>query len=194
MEFVIKFIGRFGDATCGRTNGCSTMTMRQPMPPSWLDGFWAITIWLWCHILPTRPKLHPATFSYFQNWKWNLRGEDLVRWRKFQQSRSSSCTRYEKMMSRNVSKTGSAAGIVVKPQNGTTLKVMPSPNVKVKPFCVLSNQSRNLLTTPRSVCSMQQTYLHTSCSTAGLIPSPSCSQWISYLAETSSTVSLAKSI
>jgi len=58
----------------GRTiHGCSTMTMRQPMLPSWLYGFWLITTWLWCHILPTRLTLHPATFSYFQNWKWSLR-------------------------------------------------------------------------------------------------------------------------
>ena len=35
----------------------------------------------------------------------------------------------EKMTSRNASKTGSAAGIVVKPQKGTTLKVMPAPNL-----------------------------------------------------------------
>jgi len=35
---------------------------------------------------------------------------------------------YEKMTSRNASKTGSAAGIVVKPQKGTTLKVTPAPN------------------------------------------------------------------
>jgi len=53
------------------------------------------------------------------------------------------------MISRNASKTGSAAGIVVKPQKGTTLKVMPAPNVEVKPFCVLSHQSGNLLTNPR---------------------------------------------
>ena len=33
------------------------------------------------------------------------------------------------MTSKNASKTGSAAGIVVKPQKGTTLKVMPAPNV-----------------------------------------------------------------
>ena len=46
----------------GTTHGCSTMTMSQPMLPSWLDGFWPITTWLWCHILPTRPTLHPATF------------------------------------------------------------------------------------------------------------------------------------
>ena len=31
--------------------------------------------------------------------------------------------------SKNASKTGSAAGIVVKPQKGTNLKVMPVPNV-----------------------------------------------------------------
>jgi len=49
----------------GTAHGCSTMTMRQPMLPSWLDGFWPITTWLWCQILPTRPTLHPATFSYF---------------------------------------------------------------------------------------------------------------------------------
>ena len=34
-----------------------------------------------------------------------------------------------KMTSRNASDTGSAAGIVVKPQKGTILNVMPSPNV-----------------------------------------------------------------
>ena len=51
----------------GTTHGYSTMTIRQPMLPSWLDGFWPITTWLWCHILPTRLTLHPATFSYFQN-------------------------------------------------------------------------------------------------------------------------------
>ena len=112
----------------GTTHGCSTMTMRQPMLPSWLEGFWTITTWLWCHILPTRPTLHPATFSYFQNWKWSLRGEDFGQ-RKFKQSRRPSWTRYEKMTSKNASKTGSAAGIVVKPQKGTTLKVMLAPNV-----------------------------------------------------------------
>ena len=53
------------------------------------------------------------------------------------------------MTSKNASKTGSAAGIVVKPQKRTTLKVMPAPNVEGKPFCVLSHQSGNLLTTPR---------------------------------------------
>jgi len=106
----------------GTTHGCSTMTMRQPMLPSWLDGFWPITTWLWCHILPNRPTLHPATFSYIQNWKWSLRAEDIRRWRKFKQNRRPSCARYEKMNSRNASKTGSAAGIVVKPQMGTTFK------------------------------------------------------------------------
>ena len=54
------------------------------------------------------------------------------------------------MTSKNDSKTGSAAEIVVKPQKGTTLKVMPAPNVLGKPFCVLSHQSGNLLTTPRT--------------------------------------------
>ena len=73
------------------THDCSTMTMRQPMLPSWLERFWLIT-WLWCHILPTRPTLHPATFSYFQNWKWSLRGEDFRRWRKFKQSHRPSWT------------------------------------------------------------------------------------------------------
>ena len=43
--------------------------------------FWRITTWLWCHILPTSPTLHTATFSYFQNSKWSLRGEDFKRWR-----------------------------------------------------------------------------------------------------------------
>ena len=112
----------------GTTHGCSSMTMHQSMLPSWLDGFWPIK-WLWCHILPNRPTLRPATFSYFQNWRWSLRGEDFRRWRKFKQNRRPSWTCYEKMTSKNASKTGSAAGIVVKPQKGATLKVMPAPNV-----------------------------------------------------------------
>jgi len=113
----------------GTTHGCSTMTVRQPMLPSWLDGFWPITTWLWCHILPTRPTLHPAPFSYFQNWKWSLRSEDFRHWRKFKQRCRLSWTCYEKFTSKSASKTGSAAGIVVKPQKGTTLKVMLAPNV-----------------------------------------------------------------
>jgi len=118
------------DLISGRTtHDCSNMTICQPILSSWLDGFWLITTWLRCHTLPTRPPLHPATFSYFQNWKLSLRGEDFRRWRKFKQSRRPSWTRYEKMTSRNASKTGSAAGIVVKPQKGTTLKVMSAPNV-----------------------------------------------------------------
>ena len=112
----------------GTTHGCSTMTMCQPMVPSWLDSFWLITTWLWCHNLPTRPTLRPATFSYVQNWKWSLRGEDF-RQRKFKKSRRLSWTRYGKITSKNASKTSSAAGIIVKPQKGTTLKVMPAPNV-----------------------------------------------------------------
>ena len=55
------------------------------------------------------------------------------------------------MTSKNASKTGSAVGIVVKPQKGATLKVMPAPNAYGKPYCVLSNQSGNLLTTPRTL-------------------------------------------
>ena len=108
------------------THGCSTMTML----PSWLDVFLPI-IWMCCHILPIGPTLHPATFSYFQNWKWSLRGEDFRRWRKFKQNRRPSWTRYEKMTSKSASESGSAAGIVVKLQKGTTLKVMSASNVKV---------------------------------------------------------------
>jgi hypothetical protein len=104
----------------GTTHGCSTMTMRQPKLPSWLDGFWPITTCLWCHILLTCPTFHPATFSYFQNWKWSLRGADFWSWRKFKQSRRQSWTHYEKITSKNASKTGSAAGIVVNPQKGIT--------------------------------------------------------------------------
>jgi len=112
----------------GTTRGCSTMTMCQPMLPSWLEGFWPITTWLWCHILLTHATLHPATFSYFQNWKWSLRGEDFRR-RKFKQSRRPSWTCHEKMTSKNASKTGSITGIVVSPKKGPTLKVMLAPNV-----------------------------------------------------------------
>ena len=52
----------------------STMTMRQPMLPSWLDGFWPIITWLWCHILPTRPTLHPAAFILFPKLEMKLKG------------------------------------------------------------------------------------------------------------------------
>ena len=91
---------------------------------------WRNNTWLLHHdkALPTCPTLHPATFSYFQNWKWSLRGEDF-RPRKFKQSRRLSWTRYEKVTSKNASKTGSATGNVVKPQKGTTVKVTPTPNV-----------------------------------------------------------------
>jgi hypothetical protein len=69
------------DLISGRaTHGCSTMTVYQPMLPSWLDGLWSITTWLWCHTLPTHPTLHPATFSCLHNWKWGLRGEDFRWW------------------------------------------------------------------------------------------------------------------
>jgi len=111
----------------GTTHSCSTMTMCQPMLPSWLEGFWPITTWLWCHIHPTHLTLHPATFSYFHNWKWSLMGEDFRCWRKFKQSFRPSWTCYEKMTSKYASKTGSAAGIIVKPQKGNTLKVMLAP-------------------------------------------------------------------
>jgi len=58
------------------------------------------------------------------------------------------------MTSKNASKIGSAAGIVVKPQKGTTLKVMPAPNVYGKSFCISSHQSGNFLTTPR-ICNLK---------------------------------------
>ena len=113
----------------GTTHGFSTTTMRHSVLPSWLDGLWPITPWLRCHIIPTRPTLHPVTFSYFQRWKWSLRDEDFRLWRKFKQSRRPSWTRYEKMTYRNASKIGSATGIAVKPQKGATLKVMTATNV-----------------------------------------------------------------
>ena len=61
----------------GTTHGCSTMTMRQPMLPSWLDGFWPITTWLWCHILPTRPDLAPSDFFLFPKLKMKLKGRSF---------------------------------------------------------------------------------------------------------------------
>ena len=73
----------------------NTWLLHHDNAPSWLNGFWLITTRLWCHILPTHPILHPATFSYFQNWKWSLRGEDFRCWRKFKQSRRPSWTYYK---------------------------------------------------------------------------------------------------
>ena len=66
------------------------------------------------------------------------------------------------MTSKNDSKTGSAAEIVVKPQKGTTLKVMPAPNVLGKPFRVLSHQYGNLLTTPRIIITNPYYFAQTS--------------------------------
>ena len=133
----------------GTTHGCSTMTMRQPMVPSWLDGFWQIT-WLWCHILPTRPTLRPATFSYFQNWKWSLRGEDFRRRRKFKQSRRPSWTRYRKWLPRIFQKLAAPLGSLSSLRRGLLWRWCRPLMSKVKPFCVLSHQSGNLLTTPRN--------------------------------------------
>ena len=77
---------------------------------------------------PYSPDLPPSDFFLFPKLKMKLKG------RRFQtleeiQSRRPSWTRYEKMTSKNASKIGSATGIVVKPQKGTTLKVTPAPNV-----------------------------------------------------------------
>jgi len=55
-----------------------------------------------------------------------LKGQDFRR-RKFKQCRGRSWTHYEKMTLKNAWNTGSAAGIVVKPQKGITWKVMPAP-------------------------------------------------------------------
>jgi len=60
-------------------------------------------------------------------WSYTKKKVEMKNTRKFKHGRRPSWTRCEKMTSRNASKTGSAAGIVVKPQKGTTLKVMPAP-------------------------------------------------------------------
>ena len=75
------------------------------------------------------PDLAPSYFFLFPKLKMKLKGRRVQQWRKFKQSRRPSWIRYEKMTSKNASKTCSTAGIVVKPQKGTTLKVMPAPNV-----------------------------------------------------------------
>ena len=75
-----------------------------------------------------------------------------------------------------------------------TKSCQDSPSSKKQKFYNSLKRSDFLISI---VGSMQQTYLHTfscSSSTRGLIPSPFCSQWIRYLAETSSTVSLVKSM
>ena len=57
----------------GTTQGCSTMTMRQPMLPSWLDGFWPITTWLLPYP-PYSPDLAPSDFFLFPELKMKLKG------------------------------------------------------------------------------------------------------------------------
>jgi len=62
------------DLISGRTtHGCSTMTIRQPMLPSWLDGFWLITTWLVPHP-PYSPNLAPSAFFLFLKLEMKLKG------------------------------------------------------------------------------------------------------------------------
>ena len=99
---------------------------------------------------PYSPDRERSDFFLFPKLKMKLKERRFQTLEEIQDSRRPSWTRYEKMTPKNASKTGSAAGIVVKSQKGTTLKVMPAPKVWGKPFCVLSHQSENLLTNPRS--------------------------------------------
>jgi len=71
------------------------------------------------------PDLAPSDFFLFPKLKMKLKG------RRFQteEIQAKSQAILNTLQENDFSKTGSAAGIVVKPQKGTTLKVMPAPNV-----------------------------------------------------------------
>jgi len=78
---------------------------------------------------PCSPDLEPSDFFLFPKLKMKLKGRRFQTVEEIQAELQAVGTHYEKMTSRNASKTGSAAGIIVKPQKGTILKVMPAPNV-----------------------------------------------------------------
>ena len=97
---------------------------------------------------PYSPDLAPSDFFLFSKLKIKIKGRRFQT-EEIQAESQAVLNTLNKRTSKNASKTGSAAEIVVKPQKGTTLKVISVPNVQGKPFCVLNHQSGNLFTSPR---------------------------------------------
>ena len=58
----------------GTTHGCSTMTIRQPMLPSWLDGFWPYNNMTVVPHPPYSPDLALSEFFLFPKLKMKLKG------------------------------------------------------------------------------------------------------------------------
>ena len=78
---------------------------------------------------PYLPDLAPSDFFLFPKLKMKLKGRRFQTSEEIQAESQAVLNTLQEMTSKNISKTGSAVGIVVKPQKGTTLKVMPAPNI-----------------------------------------------------------------
>jgi len=78
---------------------------------------------------PYSPDLAPSDLFLFPKLKINFKGRRFQTMEEIQAVTGPREHATRKMTSRNASDTGSAAGIVVKPQKGTILNVMPGPNV-----------------------------------------------------------------
>jgi len=77
---------------------------------------------------PYSPDLAPSDFL-FPKLNMKLKGRRFQILEEIQAESQAVLNTLREMTSKNASKTGSAAGTVVKPQKGTTLKVMPAPNI-----------------------------------------------------------------
>ena len=78
---------------------------------------------------PYSPDLAPSDFYLFPKWKMKLKGQRFQTLEEIEAESQAVLKCYEKMTSNNASKTGSAAGIVVKPQKGNNLQVILALNV-----------------------------------------------------------------
>jgi len=78
---------------------------------------------------PYSPDLAPSDFFLFPKLKMKLKGRRFQTLEEIKVESQAVLNTLREITSKNASKTGSAAGITVKPQKGTTLKAMPAPNV-----------------------------------------------------------------
>jgi len=78
---------------------------------------------------PYSPDLAPSDFSLFPKLKMKLKVRRFQTLEEIQTGLQNILNTLRENDFQEVSKTGSAAGMVLKPQKGTTLKVMPAPNV-----------------------------------------------------------------
>ena len=118
-------------------------TMRRKRPDQWRNNTWLVyhdnapahaalltdnNMTVVPHPLYS-PDLAPSDFFLFPKVKMELKGRRFQTLEEIEAELQAVLNTLRLMTSKNASKTGSAAGIVVKPQKGITLKVMPAPNV-----------------------------------------------------------------